>query len=416
MIQHSKAIALFLATGFLLTGTMPLKAQQRKGLKKGPNVSLNITNPKKDPPRTYFNLGLFSNFAQLNGVGINAISSIVHHNVHGIQVSGLANVTGLNASGLQISGLANVTGKNLNGAALSGLMNVSGKNLKGLQISALGNISGENMTGLSISGLINLGGQQINGLQLAGLANISGKSQKGMAIGGLMNATGESSSGIQLTSLLNVAGKQNKGLQLAALGNVSVCNKGMQLGMINFGTENKGLQIGLSNICHTGKKGLQIGLVNISKDSTAHQIGCINIRPTTRIQMLISGGNDNKFSLGVRFKNRYTYTIWGIGAYSLGMDRKLSLSGFYRAGLYYPILPKLEISGDIGFQHIETMDNKNEGYPARMYALQPRINLEYSLTRHLGFFASGGYNWTRTYQGNHLYGHKGTFEAGIVLF
>ena len=84
--------------------------------------------------------------------------------------------------------------------------------------------------------------------------------------------------------------------------------------------------------------------------------------------------------------------------------------------MYYPILPKLEISGDIGFQHIETMDNKNEGYPARMYTLQPRINLEYSLTRHLGFFVSGGYSWTRTYQGNHLYEHKGIFEAGIVLF
>ena len=77
MTQYSKAIALFLSAGFLLTGTISLNAQQRKGLKKGPNVSLNITNKKKEPHRTYFNLGLFSNFAQLNGVGINAISSIV---------------------------------------------------------------------------------------------------------------------------------------------------------------------------------------------------------------------------------------------------------------------------------------------------------------------------------------------------
>lgn len=63
MTQYSKAIALFLSAGFLLTGTISLNAQQRKGLKKGPNVSLNITNKKKEPHRTYFNLGLFSNFA-----------------------------------------------------------------------------------------------------------------------------------------------------------------------------------------------------------------------------------------------------------------------------------------------------------------------------------------------------------------
>lgn len=160
MTQYSKAIALFLSAGFLLTGTISLNAQQRKGLKKGPNVSLNITNKKKEPHRTYFNLGLFSNFAQLNGVGINAISSIVHHNSYGLQVSGLANVTGLNASGFQVSGLANVAGRDLKGVALSGLMNVSGKSLKGLQVSALGNISGADMNGLSFSGLINLGGKR----------------------------------------------------------------------------------------------------------------------------------------------------------------------------------------------------------------------------------------------------------------
>ena len=121
----------------------------------------------------------------------------------------------------------------------------------------------------------------------------------------------------------------------------------MQLSTINFGVENAGLQLGVANISQTGRKGLQVGVVNISKDSAAHQVGCINIRPDTRIQMLVSGGNANKFNLAVRFKNRYTYTVWGAGAYYLGLDKKISLSGFYRAGVYYPILPKLEISGDI---------------------------------------------------------------------
>ena len=141
------------------------------------------------------------------------------------------------------------------------------------------------------------GRKKANGLQLAGLANISGESQKGVAVGGLMNVAGESASGVQLTSLLNVAGKQNNGLQLAALGNVSVCNKGMQLSTINFGVENAGLQAGSRQHQPDRQKRWRSELVNISKDSAAHQVGWINIRPDTRIQMLVSGGNANKFNL-----------------------------------------------------------------------------------------------------------------------
>lgn len=54
--------------------------------------------------------------------------------------------------------------------------------------------------------------------------------------------------GVQLTSLLNVAGTQNKGLQLAALGNIAVDNRGMQLGITNYGEQNNGLQAGLANV------------------------------------------------------------------------------------------------------------------------------------------------------------------------
>lgn len=58
MTQYSKAIALFLSAGFLLTGTISLNAQQRKGLKKGPNVSLNITNKKKRTSQNVFQSGV----------------------------------------------------------------------------------------------------------------------------------------------------------------------------------------------------------------------------------------------------------------------------------------------------------------------------------------------------------------------
>ena len=63
-------ISMFLS-GCLLAGTTPFYAQVRnnKGLKKGVNLAVNITNKKKEPPRTYVNLGLISNYPCLNGIG-----------------------------------------------------------------------------------------------------------------------------------------------------------------------------------------------------------------------------------------------------------------------------------------------------------------------------------------------------------
>ena len=53
---------------------------------------------------------------------------------------------------------------------------------------------------------------------------------------------------------------------------------------------------------------------------------------------------------------------------------------FYRAGLYYPIASKLELSGDLGYFHIENFENEDAETPERMYSLQARINLEYKIS------------------------------------
>ena len=232
-----------------------------------------------------------------------------------------------------------------------------------------------------------------------------------------MNVSGNSSRGVQLTSLLNVSGKSNQGWQLAGLGNVSVENKGVQTALLNYSVNNRGVQLGVGNVnTKNSSKGYQIGIVNVSTDSTAHQIGCINLKPQTRVQMIISGGNANKASLSIRFKNKYTYTQIGTGAYYLGVDNKLSVTGFYRAGVYHSLTDKLDLSADLGYYHIESLENKHNGYPARLYALEPRISLEYSLTKKFGLFLSGGYGWTRTYKGNQAYDKKMVIEAGMVLF
>ena len=400
MKLNVRTMAWFLLGG-CLAGISPLQAQKQIGLKKGPNISLNITNHHKDPKQTYLNIGLLSHFSQLNGVGINVISSTVQGNAYGFQLSGITNISGLNTSGVVISSIANVTGNNLNGVALSGLMNIGGKQVSGIQFSALGNVGGTSLNGVSISGLINLSGKNATGFHLAGLANINRKNYQGIAIGGLMNACGEDSKGAQITSLLNVAGKSCQGVQLAGLGNVSVTNQGLQLACANYSEKNKGLQLGIANFSNEGRSGLQVGIVNL--------------KPQTRTQMLISGGNANKANLAVRFKNRYTYTQLGAGAYYLDTNLSFSFSGFYRAGIYIPLTSRLTLNGDIGYYHIETLDNKQAGLPARMYAIEPRISLEYQILKRLGIFAAGGYNWTQTYQGN-KFEDKGVFEAGLVLF
>ena len=102
------------------------------------------------------------------------------------------------------------------------------------------------------------------------------------------------------------------------------------------------------------------------------------------------GGNATKLNVGARFKNRLFYTILGGGTHYLDFGDKFSAALFYRAGLELPLYKQLFISGDLGYQHIETFKNKDYGIPARLYALQARVNLEYHLTERCGIFIPGG--------------------------
>ena len=68
------------------------------------------------------------------------------------------------------------------------------------------------------------------------------------------------------------------------------------------------------------------------------------------------------------FKNRLFYTILGGGTHYLDFGDKFSAALFYRAGLELPLYKQLFISGDLGYQHIETFKNKDYGIPARLYA------------------------------------------------
>lgn len=375
-------------TAALLMAAICLPAQNKSG---GINLSLwkKASTQRADSTQTtYLNLGLFSNMNRLNGVGINAFGSVVQRNMNGVQFSGLANLVGGSMRGLQIGGISNVNGNNLAGVSISGLVNISGNQAKGVLITGLTNIAGDNTGGVMISGIINVTGNKASGVQLAGLANVTGEKFSGVMASGLLNVVGETLNGIQLSGLANVVGGQLNGVQA---------------GLFNYATNARGLQLGLVNYYKDEMKGFQLGLVNAN--------------PETKVQMMVFGGNSTKLNMGVRFKNELFYTILGGGTHYLDFGDKFSAAAFYRAGLELPLYKNLFISGDLGYQHIETFKNKDYmDVPARLYALQARLNLEYRFTTKFGIFATGGYGGSRYYNKNKGYDKGIIAEAGVVLF
>lgn len=461
-VKSLSIILLILCT--LLVG-QPLVAQPKKH-KKSPNVSLlNIGKTVKDSLKvSYANLGLLSNIYKLKGAGINVISSVVKTNAYGAQISGFVNIAGGTAGGVQLAGISNISGYDMSGLTGSGLVNLVGHNANGLMLTGGINITGKDIKGVATGGLINISGGDIKGVAFSGLANVSAGDQRGLAVSGLVNVDAHDLKGAQLSTLLNVSGNDIQGVQIAALGNVGInlkgaqisglsnivatemtglqacaavniamkMNKGLQIaplaniclqgmggaqvGIGNYATEVKGTQIGLLNICGGEVKGVQIGLINHSKDTSTVKIGLVNINPRTRIQMLAYGGNAAKFNVAVRFLNRHTYTLLGVGTPYLRLNDKFSGAIFYRAGIHRELIKNLRLSGDLGYYHIENFENKNADTPERMYSLQARVNVEYNFTKKFGIFASGGYGMTRFYNQNKMYENKPIFELGVVLF
>lgn len=383
--------------------------RQRKHNKQastGINLSLwkDVSTQKTDTAgSTFLNLGLFSSLNQLNGLGVNLLSGVVGKNANGIQLAGLANVVGQSMNGVQVAGISNINGNNLSGVSASGLVGITGNNAQGIIFSGLANISGDHTRGVILSGLLNISGERSSGLHLAGLADISGGDFQGTALAGLLSVIGEDLNGVQLAGLGNITAEDMKGIQIAGIGNLTGGTaKGVQLSPANIAIRAEGLQIGLFNYYKESLKGFQLGLVNAN--------------PHTKVQMMLFGGNTTKLNIGVRFKNKLFYTILGGGTHYLDFKDKFSAALFYRAGLELPLYKRLFISGDLGYQHIETFRNKDYGFPARLYALQARVNLEYRLTDRLGIFLTGGYGGSRYYNQAKTYDKGVIIESGVVMF
>ncbi|MBQ6209859.1 MAG: DUF3943 domain-containing protein [Prevotella sp.] len=255
--------------------------------------------------------------------------------------------------------------------------------LQGVQFSLFSNMV-ESMKGIQLTSFSNMSTTPFQGIQLSGFSNFSLGVKKG----------------IQVSSLLNVSSSYMRGLQAAAY---------------NYADSLNGTQLGIINVAHTHPRGWQVGIINYTHDSVAHKIGLVNVNPNTTIDLMVYGGTSTKGNAAVRFRNRSTYNIIGIGTHYMGLDEKFSGALFYRIGQYFPLSPHLTISGDVGFYHVETFEQHSLDKPERLFSLQARVNADYQVNSHIGAFATIGYGDTRYYHHASSYRHRLLAEAGITF-
>ena len=255
----------------------------------------------------------------------------------------------------------------------------------------------------------------VKSVQFGVISSVATDGGHGVQLSGASNTSAHNLNGLQLSAISNITAGMDKGVQLSGILNVSsAMQRGLQLGTINFADSLNGAQIGVFNIARRHPKGWQVGLVNLSYDSIGRKIGLVNIDPRTDIDIMLYGGSSTKANLAVRYRNKISYNIMGVGTHFMGLDSKFSGALFYRLGLYKQLSPKWSLSGDLGYYHVETFSKNNSEKPERLYSLQARLNADYQFSKKFGAFASAGWGLTRYYDRNETYRNRPLVELGLT--
>ena len=255
----------------------------------------------------------------------------------------------------------------------------------------------------------------LKGAQLSPVSNVA-EHASGLQMSAFSNVAYDGMKGFQLSALNNIVVGEANGLEIAGFTNQNVGTlKGMQIAFRNETDTLRGLQLGLFNyITRDYQKGLQIGVVNYSRDTLARRIGLVNVSPRTRIDVMAFAGTSSKANVALRFRNRSTYNIIGAGTHYMGLNEKFSGALFYRIGQYFQLTPKLSLSGDLGFFHIETFEEHSTDSPERLYSLEARLNLDYQLNKKYAIFGTVGYGDTRYYSHNERFRNRMIGEVGLT--
>lgn len=331
-----------------------------------PNIAVGISHRSADSTlHSSLNIGLVGNVDTLRGVQLNVLTSVAHKEMRGVNIGGLAAINRGAAYGVTFGGLV---------TAVDGSM-------RGVQIGAISNIA-----------------KRANGVQIAGLTNACTSPFRGLQASGITNVAMGMKRGIQIASAANICSASMRGLQMAAY---------------NYADTLSGSQIGVINVCVNHPRGVQIGLINYSRDTVAHKIGLVNVNPRTRIDFMVFGGSCTKGNIAIRFRNRSTYSIIGIGTHYFGFDERFSGALVYRLGQYFDMSQHWSLSGDIGYCHVESFEKNADNKPERLYSLQCRLNADYAVNRYVGAFVTVGYGNTRYYHRSRLYRQRFIVEAGL---
>jgi hypothetical protein len=263
-------------------------------------------------------------------------------------------------------------------------------------------------------GIITINADTVKGVQLSPVSNIADR-VVGFQASAFSNVAYGGMKGMQLSGLNNIVIGEANGFELAAFTNQNIGTlKGLQMAFRNETDTLRGIQIGFFNATRDYQKGTQIGVVNYARDTISKRYGLINVNPKTRIDVLAFAGTNSKFNTALRFRNRSTYNIIGGGTHYMGLDEKFSGTLFYRIGQYFNLTPRLSLSGDVGFFHIETFQEHSKEAPERLYSLEARLNLDYQLTKHVGIFGSVGYGDTRYYSHSRRFRNRMIGEVGLT--
>lgn len=354
-----------LTTLLALAAALPLQAQTiHHVLPHSTNIGVGAWRNADSTRSASVNIGLWSQTDTLHGVQAGLLDAGVARQSAGVNIGGLTARTLGPLDGVQVAGVSNIVAGQLRGLQIGGTNAALG--VRGAQIGLLSNTSGA-----------------IRGTQLA-LTNIARGVKGGVQAGGLNITSGDM--------------------------------RGLQAGVYNYADTLCGLQAGIINVNAQNPKGFQLGLVNISADTHGRRVGLVNVNPDTRMQFMAYGGNYDKLSFGVRFRNRSTYNILALGSFHTGLGtERYSAAVGYRIGQFFHITPRLSVSGDLGVEHIETFREETATRPERLYSFQGRVNVDYQLSRYLGAFVSGGYGHTRWYSHHRKFRDKPILEGGLTV-
>ena len=255
----------------------------------------------------------------------------------------------------------------------------------------------------------------VKSFQLGLISSVAADGGHGMQLSIMSNTSAHRFNGLQLSSISNITNGMDRGLQWSGILNVSSARmRGWQLGALNYTDSLDGMQIGAFNVARKHPKGWQVGLINVSYDTIGHKIGLVNVNPMTDVDVMMYGGSSTKGNIALRYRNRSTYSIIGVGTHFMGLDSKFSGAVFYRLGQYFQLSPKWSLSGDIGYYHVETFSKNNVEKPERLYSLQARLNADYQFSNKFGAFASVGWGLTRYYDRNETYRNRPLVELGLT--